>query len=205
MSATRRIGVLISGRGSNLAALIAAQQQGRLGGEIVVVASNVAGAAGLQRAREAGIRAEACEARGRARAEHEAELTHILKSENVDLVCLAGFMRRLTPTFVQAWAGRLLNVHPSLLPAFPGLNAQRGAWEHGVKISGATVHLVDERLDEGAIVAQEAVPVLESDGPDELAARILQAEHRIYPEAVRRICQEGFSLVGRRVVLGGTS
>ena len=195
----KKVGVLISGRGSNLQALIDAAAAGSLGGEIAVVVSNVEGAAGLERARRAHVQAEFCGHGGRPREEHDAALVRLLQAHGVDLVCLAGYMRLLSPVFLRAFPDRVLNVHPSLLPAFPGKDAQRQAWEHGVKVSGATVHVVDEGLDAGPIVAQEAVPVLEEDGPDELAARILEAEHRIYPRAVRIVLEGRFRREGRRL------
>lgn len=197
----KKVGVLISGRGSNLQALIDAEKAGRLGGAIAVVVSNVEAAAGLERARRAGIPAEFRDHRGRPREEHDAAVVDRLQAHGVDLVCLAGYMRLLSPAFLRAFPDRVLNVHPSLLPAFPGKDAQRQAWEHGVKVSGATVHVVDEGLDAGPIVAQEAVPVLEEDGPDGLAARILEAEHRIYPRAVRIVLEGGFRREGRRLHL----
>jgi phosphoribosylglycinamide formyltransferase-1 len=197
----RKIGVLISGRGSNLQALIDAQQRGELGGEIAVVVSNVESAAGLERAREADIPTVVCDHRGRARAEYDAEVVDVLRGRGVELVCLAGFMRLLSPVFVRAFPGRILNVHPALLPAFPGLNAQRQALEHGVKVSGATVHLVDEGLDSGAIVAQEAVPVRPADTVESLSARILEAEHRLYPHAVRLLLGGRCRVEGRRVIV----
>jgi len=198
-----RIGVLISGRGSNLRALLEADRAGRLGGRVAVVVSNRADAGGLAHARAAGVPAEVCEVGGRLREEHEREVRALLERHGVELVCLAGYMRRLSPAFVTAFRGRLLNVHPSLLPAFPGLEAQRQAWEHGVKVSGATVHLVDEELDAGPILLQEAVPVREQDGPEELAARILEAEHRLYPEAVRLLLEGRVRLEGRRARIEG--
>jgi phosphoribosylglycinamide formyltransferase-1 len=196
----RRVGVLISGRGSNLQALIDAARAERLGGEIAVVFSNVAGAPGLERARAAGIPAVVRDHRGRPREDYDRELAGILAEHGVGLVCLAGYMRLLSPGFVRAFAGRILNVHPSLLPAFPGRDAQRQAWQHGVKLSGATVHLVDEGLDSGPILLQEAVPVREDDTPESLSERILEAEHRLYPRAVRRVLEAGYRLEGRRVV-----
>ena len=199
----RKVGILISGRGTNLQALIDAARAGTLGGEIAVVISNVEGAAGLDRARRAGLPALVCDHRGRSREEHDAALVALLAQHGVELVCLAGYMRLLSPVFLRAYPRRVLNVHPSLLPAFPGRDAQRQAWEHGVKVSGATVHVVDEGLDAGPIVAQEAVPVLEEDGPEELAARILEAEHRIYPRAVRIILEGRCRLEGRRLRLEG--
>lgn len=196
----KAIGVLASGRGSNLQALIAAAAAGSLGGEIAVVLSNVEGALALERARQAGIPAVFRDHRGRRREDFDQELVRVLQRHEVDVVCLAGFLRLLSPGFIQAFPGRILNVHPSLLPAFPGLEAQRQAWEHGVKVSGATVHLVDEGLDSGPIVLQEAVPVLDSDTPDTLARRILEAEHRIYPRAVRLLVEGHLRVEGRRVL-----
>jgi phosphoribosylglycinamide formyltransferase-1 len=195
-----KVGVLISGRGSNLQALIDAQRVGRLGGEIAIVISNVPTAAGLERARNAGIPRLVCDHRGRTRDAHDSELIEKLASADVDLVCLAGYMRLLSPAFIRRFSGRIVNVHPSLLPAFPGLDAQHQAWAHGVKVSGATVHLVDDGLDSGPIVAQEAVPVLDTDTADTLAARILEAEHRIYPRAVALLLSRRYQVIGRRVV-----
>jgi phosphoribosylglycinamide formyltransferase-1 len=196
----KRLGVLISGRGSNLQALIDAGRAGRLGGEIAVVVSNVESAAGLDRARRAGIPTAFRDHRGRHREEFDREIAGILSHHQVDLVCLAGYMRLLSAEFVRGFQGRLVNIHPSLLPSFPGLEAQRQALEHGVKVSGATVHFVDEGLDSGPIVSQEAVAVLEDDTVEILSARILEAEHRIYPEAVRRLLSVRYRLDGRRVV-----
>lgn len=200
--ASGRVGVLISGRGSNLQALLDAAAADLLGGRVVVVISNVAGAAGLERARRAGVPAIVQDHRGRPREEHDLSLLEHLRAHHVDLVCLAGYMRLLSPVLIRAYPGRVLNVHPSLLPAFPGLEAQRQAWEHGVKVSGATVHLVDEGLDTGPIVLQEAVPVLPGDTSEALAARILEAEHRIYPEAVRLVLSGRLAREGRRLVAG---
>ena len=197
------VGVLISGRGTNLQALIDASAEGRLGGRIAVVISNVETAPGLERARQAGIPALFRDHRGRKREDFDAELLALLRDHAVDLVCLAGYMRLLSPAFIGTFAGRILNVHPSLLPAFPGLEAQRQAWEHGVKVSGATVHLVDEGLDSGPIVLQEAVAVESTDSPEVLAARILEAEHRIYPRAVRAILEGRCRVEGRRAIVEG--
>jgi phosphoribosylglycinamide formyltransferase 1 len=199
----KRVGVLISGRGTNLQALLDAAAAGRLGGEIALVVSNVASAPGLDRARQAGVAAVALDHRGPSRAEYDRQLVGLLEQRGVELVCLAGYMRLLSADFVRAFRARVLNVHPSLLPAFPGLNAQRQAWEHGVKVSGATVHLVDEGLDTGPIVLQEAVPVQEDDSPASLAARILAAEHRIYPRAVRLVLEGRCRVEGRRVRIEG--
>jgi phosphoribosylglycinamide formyltransferase-1 len=199
---SKRVGVLISGRGSNLQALIDAARAGRLGGKISLVLSNVETAGGLERARAAGIPTAFCDHRGRPREAHGADLASRLRSAEVDLVCLAGYMRLLPPTFIREFAGRILNVHPSLLPAFPGVDAQRQALAHGVKVSGATVHLVDEGLDSGPIVLQEAVPVLDSDTDDRLAERILEVEHRLYPRAVALLLSGRFKIEGRRVLAG---
>jgi len=197
----KRVGVLVSGRGSNLQALLDAARRGALGGEIAVVVSNVEEALGLERARKAGIPAVFRDHRGKKREAFDAEIVEILQAHHVDLVCLAGFMRLLSPAFVRAFPGRIVNVHPALLPAFPGLDAQRQAWEHGAKVSGATVHLVDEGLDSGPIVAQEAVPVLSVDTSETLAARILEAEHRLYPRAVRLLLEGRCRVAGRRVIV----
>jgi phosphoribosylglycinamide formyltransferase-1 len=193
------VGVLISGRGTNLQALLDASAAGELGGRVAVVISNVAGAAGLDRARQAGVPAEVRDHRGRSREEHDRALLGVLQAHGVELVCLAGYMRLLSPILLEAYPHRVLNVHPSLLPAFPGLEAQRQAWDHGVKVSGATVHLVEQGLDTGPIVLQEAVPVLPSDTADDLAARILAAEHRLYPRAVRLMLEGRCRVEGRRV------
>lgn len=197
----KRVGVLVSGRGSNLQALIEAARAGRLGGEIAVVVSNVEEATALDRARRAGVPAVFRDHRGRSREAFDGEIAGILREHGVELVCLAGYLRILSPSFVRLFSGRILNVHPSLLPSFPGLDAQRQALDHGVKVSGATVHLVEEALDAGPILLQEAVPVLPADSVESLSARILEAEHRIYPRAVRIVLSGAFRLEGRRVVL----
>jgi len=171
--------------------------------EIAVVISDKAEAAGLTHARSRGIETLAVPRRGRTREEHEAEIIDALRGRGVSLVCLAGFMRLLSPCFVGAFDGRILNIHPSLLPAFPGLDAQRQAIEHGVKVSGCTVHFVDETLDGGPIVVQRAVPVLDTDTPEALAARILVEEHRAYAEAVALVAGGNYSVEGRRVVAKG--
>jgi phosphoribosylglycinamide formyltransferase-1 len=196
--------VLVSGRGSNLQALIDAQARGELaGGEIAVVFSNVEKAPGLERARRASVPVEFRDHRGRAREDFDAEVVGILRAHGVELVCLAGYMRLLSPGFVRAFPERILNVHPALLPSFAGTGAQRQALEHGVKVSGATVHIVDENLDAGPIVAQEAVAVHEDDTEETLAARILEAEHRIYPRAVRAMLQGRVRISGRRARVEG--
>jgi len=199
----KKVGVLVSGRGSNLQALIDAARRGELGGEVAVVVSNVETAPGLARARQAGIPAVFRDHRGKKREAYDAEIVEILRGHQVELVCLAGFMRLLSRVFVRAFPGRIVNIHPALLPAFPGLEAQRQAFEHGVKVSGATVHLVDEGLDSGPIVAQEAVSVLSSDTEETLATRILGAEHRLYPRAVRLLLEGRCRVEGRRVIVEG--
>jgi len=155
--------------------------------EIVIVVSDKADAAGLALARERGIEALAIERKGRKRAEHEEEIVRLLREKRVDLICLAGYMRLLSPCFIEAFRGHILNIHPSLLPSFPGLDAQRQALEHGVKFSGCTVHFVDETLDGGPIIAQRVVPVLAGDTVETLSARILEQEHQLYAEAVRSV------------------
>ena len=199
----KRLGVLISGRGSNLQALIDAQRQERLGGAIAVVISNVETAPGLERARQAGITTLVRDHRGLSREDFDAELVELLRAHGCELVCLAGYMRLLSGLFIAAFAGRILNVHPALLPAFPGLEAQRQAWEHGVKVTGATVHIVDEGLDSGPIVVQEPVPVLDNDSVESLSARILEVEHRLYPRAVRLLLSGRYRIEGRRVIAEG--
>jgi phosphoribosylglycinamide formyltransferase-1 len=195
-----RFAVLISGRGSNMQALLAAAAADRLGAEPVLVISNVADAPGLAAARQQGVATAVVDHRdASSREEHDRRIMALLDERRVELVCLAGYMRLLSPAFVTAWSGRILNIHPSLLPSFTGLHAQRQALAFGVKVSGCTVHLVDEDLDHGPIVAQEAVPVAEDDDEDRLSARILEAEHRLYPEAVRLYFQGRLTLHGRRV------
>ena len=198
-----KIGVLVSGRGSNLQALIEAEAKGALGGEVAVVVSNVEKAPGLERARAAGIAAHFRDHRGRPREEFDRDVLELLAAHHVDLVCLAGFMRRLSAHFIRAYPERILNVHPSLLPAFPGLEPQKQALAYGAKVSGATVHLVDEGLDSGPIVLQEAVAVREDDTEETLAARILEVEHRLYPRAARIVLDGRYRVEGRRVRLLG--
>jgi phosphoribosylglycinamide formyltransferase-1 len=199
--ANRRLGVLISGRGSNLQAIIEAIRDERLDATIAVVISNREDAAGLQRAREAGIETLVLSHRGFAqRAEYDRVLVNELRARDVRLVCLAGFMRLLGAEFVDAFPNAVLNIHPSLLPAFPGMDAQRQAWEHGVKVSGATVHFVTADLDAGPIVLQQPVAVAEDDTPDTLSARILAVEHQLYPEAIERVLDGYWRVEGRRVV-----
>lgn len=196
---TRRLGVLISGRGTNLQALLAAIRRGDLDATVAVVISNRADAPGLGHAREAGIATEVLDHRAfRARDDYDAALVERLRQHDVGLVCLAGFMRLLGPTFVHAFPHAILNVHPSLLPAFPGVDAQRQALAHGVKVAGCTVHFVTEELDAGPIVLQAAVPVLPEDTPETLAARILVEEHRLYPRAIALVLAGGWRIDGRR-------
>jgi phosphoribosylglycinamide formyltransferase-1 len=198
---TARLGILLSGRGSNFLALQRAVAAGELPAEIALVVSNQPDAAGLARARELGLPAVAIPHRGEPdRAGHEANVLAALGGAGVEWVCLAGYMRLLSPAFVRRYPRRILNVHPSLLPAFPGLEAQRQALEHGVRVSGCTVHLVDEGLDSGPIVVQRAVPVHDGDSAETLAARILEQEHLAYPEALRRLLTERWELVGRSLV-----
>ena len=199
-----RIGVLISGRGSNLQAIIDAIADGRLPATIAVVVSNREDAAGLARARDAGVEAMALRPRDYAdRDAYDRALVEILVARGVELVCLAGYMRLVGPPLLDAFANRILNIHPSLLPAFPGLDAQRQALEHGVHVSGATVHLVTSTLDDGPIVAQAAVPVFVDDTVDTLSARILIEEHRIYPEAIAIVLAGGWHVHGRRFIARG--
>jgi phosphoribosylglycinamide formyltransferase-1 len=196
-----RLGVLISGRGSNLQSIIDAIAAGRLDATIQVVVSNRGDAAGLERARNAGIETLHLSPREYAsRDEYDAAIAEALRERQVDLVCLAGFMRLVGRPLLEAFPDRILNIHPSLLPAFPGLEAQHQALAHGVRVSGATVHLVTSELDGGPIVLQAAVPVLDDDTADALAARILVEEHRIYPEAIGIVLDGGWSVEGRRFV-----
>ena len=198
----RVLGVLISGRGSNLQAIIDATASGRLDARIAVVISNRADAAGLQRAEAAGIETCVLPHKGFPdRAAYDAALVAALAAHGVEIVCLAGFMRLVGPSFIDAFPAGVLNIHPSLLPAFPGVDAQRQAWEHGVKITGATVHLVTPELDAGPIVAQAAVEVRDGDTPESLAARILEAEHRLYPEAIGLLLAGRWTVEGRRLRL----
>jgi phosphoribosylglycinamide formyltransferase 1 len=194
-----RLGILLSGRGSNFLAIADNIANGSLPGcEIAAVISNKADAPGLEAARQRGLKAVAIEARGRKRVEHDAEIIVCLREHGVDLVCLAGYMRLLSPEFVQAFPQRILNIHPSLLPAFPGLDAQEQAFAYGVQIAGCTVHFVDEQLDHGVIVLQKTVPVLEGDDAHALAERILQQEHVAYSEAIARVLSGEYRVAGRR-------
>jgi len=194
-----RLGILLSGRGSNFLAIADSIRAGRLDGvEIAVVISNVAGARGLAQARELGLHTKVLVSKGRKREEHDADMVACLREHSVDLVCLAGYMRLLSSQFVAAFPSRILNIHPSLLPAFPGLDAQEQAFNYGVKVAGCTVHFVDDELDHGPIVVQRAIPVLETDDAHTLAQRILKEEHQAYTEAIARVVSGEYELRGRR-------
>jgi phosphoribosylglycinamide formyltransferase-1 len=196
-----RLAVLLSGRGSNFVALAEACGRGEVPAEIVLVLSNKPDAPGLERARERGIAARAIPSKGLSREEHERLLVAAVRAAGAEWVCLAGYMRLLTPAFIDAFPQRIVNIHPALLPAFPGVDAQHQAWEYGVKVSGCTVHLVDAGCDTGPIVLQRTVPVLDSDTPEELAARILEQEHVAYAEAMRMLLTRRWAVQGRRVVV----
>jgi phosphoribosylglycinamide formyltransferase-1 len=199
-----RLGILISGRGSNMLALVEAVRDGRISStEIAVVLSDHADASGLLRAKEQGLKTVTVDRQGRSREEHDREIVAVLKDHDVNLVCLAGYMRVLSSQFLEAFRERILNVHPSLLPAFPGLNAQLQAIEHGVRWTGCTVHFVDETLDGGPIIAQTVVPVRDDDTEETLSARILEREHQLYPAAVALVTSGAYEVVGRRVLGGG--
>lgn len=198
---TTRIGILISGRGSNMLALAGAVQERRIpGAEIALVVSDHADAAGLQRARAIGLQTAVVERSGRPREEHDRGIVAELQTHNVEIVCLAGYMRLLSKYFIDVYRDRILNIHPSLLPAFPGLDAHRQVLEHGVKWTGCTVHFVDESLDGGPIIGQRVVPVLDDDTEEILAARILEQEHELYAEALALIVSGAYEIQGRRVI-----
>jgi phosphoribosylglycinamide formyltransferase-1 len=197
----KRIGVLLSGRGSNFEALADSVGAGRLpGAEIAVVVSNREGAPGIEKAKEREIAARVIPSKGLEREVYDRQVVAVLSEYKVDLVCLAGYMRLLSPFFVASFPNRILNIHPSLLPSFPGLESQRQALEYGVKFAGCTVHFVDENLDAGPIVLQACVPVRDDDTEETLSSRILAEEHRIYTEAVRIVLEGKYRIVGRRVV-----
>jgi phosphoribosylglycinamide formyltransferase 1 len=198
----KHIGVLLSGRGSNFDALAASVAAGRIpNAEISIVVSNRETAQGIEKARARGIEARVIPSKGLEREAYDRLVVTALHEKNVELVCLAGYMRLLSPYFVAAFPQRILNIHPSLLPAFPGLEPQRQALEHGAKFSGCTVHFVDENLDAGPIVLQAVVPIEDGDTPDTLADRILHEEHRIYTEAVRIVLEGRYRIEGRRVLI----
>ncbi len=196
------LGVLLSGRGSNFVALAEAIDRGEIPAEIVLVASNQPEAPGIARARGLGLPTAVVPHRGLRRQEHEERILEALAGAGVEWICLAGYMRLLSPLLVAPYRQRILNIHPSLLPAFPGLDAQAQALRHGVRVAGCTVHLVDEELDNGPIVVQRVVEVRDADTPETLAARILREEHRAYPEALRRLLTEPWTVEGRRLRFG---
>ena len=199
--AKTRIGILISGRGSNMLALAEAISAGRIpSAEIAIVISDQANARGLASAKDLNLQTLVIPRLNRTRDDHDAEIMAALRTHQVDLVCLAGYMRLVSRSFVEAYRNQIMNIHPSLLPAFPGLGAQSQALEHGVKWSGCTVHFVDETLDGGPIIAQTAVPVLDGDTEETLAARILEQEHKVYPEALALVVSGRYEIVGRRVI-----
>jgi phosphoribosylglycinamide formyltransferase-1 len=196
----KNIGILLSGRGSNFEAIARNVTAGKIpNARIAVVISNKTDAGGLETARKLGLTARAIPSKGKDREQHDREVVAALKQHNIDLICLAGYMRLLSPWFVQQFPQRILNIHPSLLPAFPGLEAQEQAFAYGVKIAGCTVHFVDEELDHGAIIVQKAVPVLPADDEHTLAARILEQEHIAYSEAIDLVLRGQFEITGRRL------
>jgi phosphoribosylglycinamide formyltransferase-1 len=197
----KNIGILLSGRGSNFGAIAKNVAEGRIrDARISIVISNKPDAPGLETARQMGLAAVAVPSKGKEREQHDREMVAVLRDHKVDLICLAGYMRLLSPWFVQQFPQRILNIHPSLLPAFPGLEAQQQAFAYGVKVAGCTVHFVDEELDHGAIVVQKALPVLGTDDEHTLAARILEQEHIAYSEAISIVLEGKFEIVGRRMV-----
>ena len=200
MAAKKKIGILLSGRGTNFEAIAESVAAGRIPqGEIAIVISNRPDARGLEIAKQRGLHAICIPSQGKAREQHDAEVAAALKAKQVDLICLAGYMRLLSPWFVQQFPHRILNIHPALLPAFPGLDAQKQALDYGAKISGCTVHFVDEHLDRGPIVIQKSLPVLDSDDEHSLSRRILEQEHIAYTEAINLVLSGKFEMVGRRV------
>lgn len=197
----KNLGILLSGRGSNFEAIARNVMTGFIPARIAVVISNREEAAGLERARALGFETRWIPSKGKDRQSYDRELVEALRERQVDIVCLAGFMRVLGPEFVRAFPGRILNIHPALLPAFPGLEVQKQALDYGVKFTGCTVHLVDEGVDTGPIICQAVVPVLEGDTVETLSARILKEEHRIYPEAIRMVAEDRVRIEGRRAVV----
>jgi phosphoribosylglycinamide formyltransferase 1 len=197
----KQLGILLSGRGSNFEAIADHIERGDLVARIAVVVSNVSQAPGLEKARRRGLDAVYIDPRGISREEFDRRLISTLQQKQVDLVCLAGFMRLLSPVFIRSFPQRILNIHPSLLPAFPGLIAQKQALEYGVKFTGCTVHIVDEKLDAGPIILQATVPVLDDDNEDSLSARILVQEHQLYSKAIQLVLENRIKLNGRRVFL----
>lgn len=197
----KNLGILISGRGSNFEAIARNVEGGTIPAKIAVVVSNREEAPGLERARQMGLSARFIASRGKDREAYDREVVETLREFQVDLVCLAGFMRILSPYFIREFPGRILNIHPAILPAFPGADAQKQALEYGAKISGCTVHIVDEGVDTGPIVCQAAVPVLDGDTVETLSARILKEEHRIYTEAICLLLEDRVRIEGRRVLV----
>src|SRR6202051_2772803 len=201
----KNLGILLSGRGSNFVAIADSVAAGRIpNARIAVVISNRADAPGLETARLRGLNALVISSKGKPREEHDREVVAALLDNKVDLICLAGYMRLLSPWFIQQFPAKILNIHPSLLPAFPGLEAQQQAFAYGVKVSGCTVHMVDEELDHGAIIVQKTVPVLDSDDERTLAARILEQEHVAYSEAIQIVLEQQWRIVGRKLVKTGS-
>ena len=199
------LGILLSGRGSNFEAIANNIDAGRLAAKIAIVISNRADAGGIESARRRGLNALVIPSKGRQREEHDRDVVTALRGAKVDLIILAGYMRLLSPWFIQQFPQRILNIHPSLLPAFPGLEAQQQAFNYGVQVSGCSVHFVDEHLDHGPIIVQRAVPVLPDDDEHTLAARILEQEHKAYTEAIRIVIEGNYEIVGRRVVIRNAS
>lgn len=197
----RNLGILLSGRGSNFEAIADNVASGKLNANITVVISNKPDALGIKSAQRRGLSALVIPSKGKVREEHDAEVVAALREHNVDLICLAGYMRLLSPWFVQQFSNRILNIHPSLLPAFPGLDAQKQAFDYGVKVSGCTVHFVDENLDHGAIILQKTVPVLPDDDEHTLATRILEQEHVAYSEAIQIVLEGKYQVQERKVVM----
>ncbi len=200
MPALKKLGILLSGRGSNFEAIADSIKAGRLHAEIAIVISNRADAPGLEAAKRRGLNAQLIPSKGRVREEHDADVIMALKHAQVDLICLAGYMRLLSPDFIRAFPNRIINIHPSLLPAFPGMDAQQQALEYGVKVTGCTVHFVDEHLDHGAIILQKTVPVFDGDDVQTLSARILEQEHTAYSEAIGLILSGEVEVIERRVL-----
>jgi phosphoribosylglycinamide formyltransferase-1 len=200
MTSPKKLGILLSGRGSNFEAIADSIKAGKLHAEIAIVISNRADAPGLESAKQRGLNAQLIPSKGRVREEHDADVIAALQQAQVDLICLAGYMRLLSPDFIRAFPNRIVNIHPSLLPAFPGMDAQKQALDYGAKITGCTVHFVDEHLDHGPIILQKTVPVLEGDDVHSLSARILEQEHTAYSEAIGLLLSGEVEIRGRAVV-----
>ena len=200
MTSPKKLGILLSGRGSNFEAIADSINAGRLHAEIAIVISNRADASGLESARRRGLNAQLIPSKDRVREEHDADVIMALKHAQVDLICLAGYMRLLSPSFIRAFPNRIVNIHPSLLPAFPGMDAQKQALDYGAKVTGCTVHFVDEHLDHGAIILQKTVPVFDGDDVHTLSARILEQEHAAYSEAIGLLLSGEIEIQGRTVV-----